>query len=137
MQAYILALGGTAIEYLRNDVFDANNGFANSKELRTNELRQSAFGRVLVVWLSTMQKVAGHKIEHNGKGRFEIGHNYLVRKGGLEPPRFNPPDPKLRRFAGVEPAAEILSGAKDLASSGETIGAKGGTRTPTVLPARS
>ena len=28
------------------------------------------------------------------KGRFEIGPNSLVRKGGLEPPRFYPPDPK-------------------------------------------
>src|SRR5215510_3935831 len=28
----------------------------------------------------------------------------LVRKGGLEPPRFYPPDPKLSRFAGVSEA---------------------------------
>src|SRR5262249_10139581 len=40
----------------------------------------------------------------------------VVRKGGLEPPRFYPPDPKLSRFAGVsdapaerESAGEILS----------------------------
>jgi hypothetical protein len=26
--------------------------------------------------------------------RFKIGPNFLVRKGGLEPPRFYPPDPK-------------------------------------------
>ena len=28
------------------------------------------------------------------KGRFETGPKLLVRKGGLEPPRFYPPDPK-------------------------------------------
>ena len=28
------------------------------------------------------------------KGRFKIGPKRLVRKGGLEPPRFYPPDPK-------------------------------------------
>src|SRR5215472_16710720 len=28
----------------------------------------------------------------------------MVRKGGLEPPRFYPPDPKLSRFGGVSEA---------------------------------
>jgi integrase len=34
------------------------------------------------------------KWAHRKKGRFRIGPNLLVRKGGLEPPRFYPPDPK-------------------------------------------
>src|SRR5713226_5118371 len=37
----------------------------------------------------------GHKIGHNGRrADSEIGPRDLVRKGGLEPPRFYPPDPK-------------------------------------------
>jgi hypothetical protein len=34
-----------------------------------------------------------------------------VRKGGLEPPRFYPPDPKLRRIAGVSERT-LLAGAR-------------------------
>ena len=40
-------LHGTAFEYLRNDVFDANNWFANNKGLKKPELRQNDFGGVL------------------------------------------------------------------------------------------
>jgi hypothetical protein len=40
-------LHGTAFEYLRNDVLDANNWFANSKGLKKPELRQNDFGGVL------------------------------------------------------------------------------------------
>ena len=38
---------GTAFEYLRNDVLDANNWFANSSGLPRPELRQNDFGGVL------------------------------------------------------------------------------------------
>src|SRR5215469_1355249 len=38
---------GTAFEYLRNDVLDANNWFANNKGLKKPELRQNDFGGVL------------------------------------------------------------------------------------------
>jgi hypothetical protein len=38
---------GTAFEYLRNDVFDANNWFANNKGLAKPALRQNDFGGVL------------------------------------------------------------------------------------------
>jgi hypothetical protein len=44
---------------------------------------------------ATAQDLGGHKIGHNGKradSRSVL--NCLVRKGGLEPPRFYPPDPK-------------------------------------------
>jgi hypothetical protein len=41
------ALHGTAFEYLRNDVFDANNWFANNKGLKKSALRQNDFGGVL------------------------------------------------------------------------------------------
>ena len=41
------ALHGTAFEYLRNDVLDANDWFADNKGLRKPELRQSDFGGVL------------------------------------------------------------------------------------------
>ena len=38
---------GTAFEYFRNDVLDANNWFANNKGLNKPELRQNDFGGVL------------------------------------------------------------------------------------------
>src|SRR4029077_16835812 len=38
---------GTVFEYLRNDVFDANNWFANNKGLAKPALRQNDFGGVL------------------------------------------------------------------------------------------
>ena len=41
------ALHGTAFEYLRNDVLDANDWFADNKGLRKPELRQNDFGGVL------------------------------------------------------------------------------------------
>lgn len=37
-------LHGTAFEYLRNDVFDANDWFADNKDLKKPELRQNDFG---------------------------------------------------------------------------------------------
>src|SRR5712691_4652919 len=40
-------LHGTAFEYLRNDVLDANDWFADNKGLRKPELRQNDFGGVL------------------------------------------------------------------------------------------
>ena len=40
-------LHGTAFEYLRNDVLDANDWFADNKGLRKPELRQNNFGGVL------------------------------------------------------------------------------------------
>src|SRR6266446_2292466 len=40
-------LHGTAFEYLRNDVLDANNWFANNKGLTKPALRQNDFGGVL------------------------------------------------------------------------------------------
>jgi hypothetical protein len=52
------------------------------------------------------------------KGRSKIGPNLLVRKGGLEPPRFYPPDPKSGASAnsatfatrnGLYKAAELSS----------------------------
>src|SRR5207249_3053047 len=56
------------------------------------------------------KKLGGHKIGHNTKEyQSGIGTKLLVRKGGLEPPRFYPPDPKccvlLVRATGVEPAS--------------------------------
>jgi hypothetical protein len=41
------ALHGTAFEYLRNDLFDANDWFANQKGLERAELRQNDFGGTL------------------------------------------------------------------------------------------
>ena len=41
------AFHGTAFEYLRNDIFDANDWFADNKGLRKPELRQNDFGGVL------------------------------------------------------------------------------------------
>jgi len=41
------AFHGTAFEYFRNDVLDANNWFANNKGLKKPELRQNDFGGVL------------------------------------------------------------------------------------------
>lgn len=41
------AFHGTAFEYLRNDVFDANDWFANNAVLKKAELRQNDFGGVL------------------------------------------------------------------------------------------
>jgi hypothetical protein len=41
------AFHGTAFEYLRNDVLDANDWFADNKGLRKPELRQNDFGGVL------------------------------------------------------------------------------------------
>jgi len=41
------ALHGTAFEYFRNDVLDANNWFANHAGLKKPELRQNDFGGVL------------------------------------------------------------------------------------------
>src|SRR6266567_1092797 len=41
------AFHGTAFEYLRNNVLDANNWFANHKALKKPELRQNDFGGVL------------------------------------------------------------------------------------------
>jgi len=41
------AFHGTAFEYLRNDIFDANNWFANNKGLKKPALRQNDFGGVL------------------------------------------------------------------------------------------
>jgi hypothetical protein len=41
------ALHGTAFEYFRNDVLDANDWFANKKGLKKAELRQNDFGGVL------------------------------------------------------------------------------------------
>jgi hypothetical protein len=38
---------GTAFEYLRNDIFDANNWFADNKGLKKPALRQNDFGGVL------------------------------------------------------------------------------------------
>ena len=38
---------GTAFEYFRNDVLDANNWFADNKGLPKPELRQNDFGGVL------------------------------------------------------------------------------------------
>src|SRR6266852_1975076 len=71
----------------------------------------------------------------------------MVRKGGLEPPRFYPPDPKLSRFAGVsdperseeerEAAGEILSGAKDLLIKRDRyrmVVRKGGLEPPRFYP---
>src|ERR1700751_1173848 len=54
---------------------------------------------ILVLLVPTQQPcsqpLGGHKIGHNKKAsRSEIGPKRLVRKGGLEPPRFYPPDPK-------------------------------------------
>ncbi len=40
-------LHGTAFEYLRNDVLDANDWFADNKALKKPELRQNDFGGVL------------------------------------------------------------------------------------------
>jgi len=40
-------LHGTAFEHLRNDMFDANNWFANNKGLKKPELRQNDFGGAL------------------------------------------------------------------------------------------
>ena len=41
------AFHGTAFEYLRNDMLDANDWFADNKGLRKPELRQNDFGGVL------------------------------------------------------------------------------------------
>ena len=41
------SLSGTAFEYLRNDVFDANDWFADNKGLAKPALRQNDFGGVL------------------------------------------------------------------------------------------
>ncbi len=41
------AFHGTAFEYLRNDIFDANNWFADNKGLKKPALRQNDFGGVL------------------------------------------------------------------------------------------
>jgi carboxypeptidase family protein len=41
------SVSGTAFEYLRNDVFDANDWFANNKGLAKPALRQNDFGAVL------------------------------------------------------------------------------------------
>jgi len=41
------AFHGTAFEYLRNDVFDANDWFANNKSIKKPALRQNDFGGVL------------------------------------------------------------------------------------------
>jgi hypothetical protein len=41
------AFHGTAFEYLRNDIFDANDWFADNKGLSKPELRQNDFGGVL------------------------------------------------------------------------------------------
>src|ERR1700751_3789633 len=41
------AFHGTAFEYLRNDIFDANNWFADNKGLTKPALRQNDFGGVL------------------------------------------------------------------------------------------
>jgi len=41
------AFHGTAFEYLRNNVLDANNWFANNQGLSQSELRQNDFGGVL------------------------------------------------------------------------------------------
>ena len=38
---------GTAFEYLRNDALDANDWFADNKDIRKQELRQNDFGGVL------------------------------------------------------------------------------------------
>ena len=40
-------LHGTAFEYLRNDILDANDWFADNKSLKKPELRQNDFGGVL------------------------------------------------------------------------------------------
>ena len=44
--------------------------------------------------LGTVKPEVGTKLGTTEKGRFAIGPTLLVRKGGLEPPRFYPPDPK-------------------------------------------
>src|ERR1700751_4878326 len=41
------AFHGTAFEYLRNDIFDANEWFADNKGLKKPELRQNDFGGVV------------------------------------------------------------------------------------------
>ena len=41
------ALHGTLFEYLRNDVFDSNDWFADSEHLKKSEMRQNDFGGVL------------------------------------------------------------------------------------------
>jgi hypothetical protein len=69
------------------------------------------------IWFDKYQQ-PGHRGEFSGGYKFgHIRRRQEIRlsisnwceRGGLDPSRFYPPDPKLRRWAASEPPAEILS----------------------------
>src|SRR5262249_58645710 len=63
----------------------------------------------------------------------------MVRKGGLEPPRFYPPDPKLSRYGGVSPQLRAGAARRNPERSRkipETMVGKGGSE-PTAVHARA